>query len=45
MDVEKLWNTLLDKEDIKNIPLKDVIKVVIAVFEVINSGECYYINE
>ena len=45
MDVEKLWNSLLEKDDIKKIPLKDVIKVVIAVFEVINSGECYYINE
>jgi len=45
MNTEKLWHKLMENENIKNIPLKDVIKVVIAVFEVINSGECYYINE
>ena len=45
MDTEKLWNKLIEDENIKNIPLKDVLKVVIAVFEAINSGECYYTNE
>ena len=45
MDTEKLWNKLMENENIKKIPLKDVIKVVIAVFEVINSGECYYTYE
>ena len=42
MNTEKLWDKLMEDENIKNIPLKDVIKVVIAVFEVINSGECFY---
>lgn len=45
MNTEKLWKKLLENEDIKKIPLKEVIKVVIAVFEVINSGECFYENE
>ena len=44
MDTEKLWNKILENDDIKKIPLKDVIKVVIAVFDIINSGDCFYDN-
>ena len=42
--MKKLFEKLLENENIKNIPLKDVIKVVIAVFETINSGECFFEN-
>ena len=42
MDMRKLCKKLFEHEDIKNIPLEHVIKVVAVIFEIINSGECYY---
>ena len=45
MDMKKFCRKLFDDENIKNIPLEYVFKVVKAVFEIINSGECYYEND
>lgn len=45
MDMKKLCKLLFENENIKNIPLEYVIKVVAAIFEIINSGECFYENE
>lgn len=44
MDMKKLFKKLLETEDIKNIPLEHVIKVFAAIFEIINSGECFFEN-
>ena len=45
MDMRKLCKKLFENEDIKKIPLKYVVTVVHVVFELINSGECFYNNE
>ena len=45
MDMRKLCKKLFENEDIKKIPLKYVVTVVHVVFELINSGECFYKNE
>jgi len=45
MDMRKLCEKLFEHEDIKKIPLKDVVTVVYVIFDLINSGECYYDNE
>ena len=43
--MEKLYDSLMEKEDLKDIPIDYVFRVVICVFEVINSGDCFYKNE
>ena len=45
MNMTKLFNELIKDESIQGIPISHVLKVVIAVFELINSGEYYYENE
>lgn len=42
--MKKLFKRLLENEDIKNIPLEHVIRVAIAIFEIINSGDCFFEN-
>ena len=43
--MEKLFEKLFENDSIKNIPLEDVISVVTVVFNIINSGECFYEKE
>lgn len=43
--MKKLCKKLFESDEIANIPLEYVIKVVSVVFEIINSGECFYFNE
>lgn len=40
--MEKFYEILTERDDIKDIPLEHIIKVVVCVFEIINSGECFY---
>lgn len=42
--MKKLCKKLFENEDIKNIPLEYVIKVVAVIFDLINSGECFFDN-
>ena len=42
MDMNRLFKALTSNEDIKDIPLTYVMRITIAVFEIINSGECFY---
>ena len=42
MDMDKLFKALTSNEDIKDIPLTYVMRITIAVFEILNSGECFY---
>lgn len=44
MDMEKLYDRLLNDETISDIPIELVIRVVLSVFEIIGSGECFYKN-
>lgn len=42
MDTDKLFKALTSNEDLKDIPLTYIMRITIAVFEIINSGECFY---
>lgn len=42
MDNNLLCKKLLEREDIKDIPAIHVLKVAIAVLEIIDSGECFF---
>ena len=45
MDMNKLYKILMNMDNIKDIPIMTVCRVVICVFEIINSGECFYKEE
>lgn len=45
MDVNKLFNTVILSEDIKNVPILYIIMVFNCVLEAISSGECFYKTE
>ena len=42
MDMKKLYKKLLNTEEIKDIPIETICRVVVCLFEIINSGECFY---
>lgn len=43
--MEKFYKLLMGREDIGGIPLDYILRVVVCVFEIINSGECFYKEE
>lgn len=45
MDIKKLCELLTMRPDIKDIPLSHIFRVACAVFEIINSGECFWERE
>ena len=42
MDTDKFYKLITSNADLQDIPLTYIMRVVIAVFEIINSGECFY---
>ena len=42
MDMDKFYKLITSDEDLRDIPLIYIMRVAIAVFEIINSGECFY---
>ena len=42
MDMDKFFDLLMENEHVKGIPLMHVLYITLAVFEIINSGECFY---
>ena len=42
MDMDKFFELLINDDSIKDVPLMYVMQVALAVFEIINSGECKY---
>lgn len=42
MDTNKLYKLLTSNADLQDIPLIYIMRITIAVFEIINSGECFY---
>ena len=42
MDMEKFCDKLLDDENIKDIPISYVFRVVASVLSLIAEGECFY---
>lgn len=45
MDMDLFFKELMKKEEVKHIPVEIICRVVICVFEVINSGECFFREE
>ena len=45
MDMNKFCDKLIEDENLKDIPLTFVFRVVLSVFSLIESGECFYENE
>lgn len=45
MDIIKLFEMVLDNDEIKDIPLVYVFEVVCCVVDAIGSGECFYKTE
>ena len=45
MDVIKLFEKVIESDEIRNIPLVYVFEVVCCVVDVISSGECFYNTE
>lgn len=45
MNMKKFCDMLTSRADIKDIPLSHIFRVACAVFEIINSGECFYDSE
>lgn len=42
MNMELLYKKLIDNDNMKDIPIETICKVVVCVFEIINSGDCFY---
>ena len=42
MDMDKLCKMLTNDVDIQDIPILYIFRVAVAVFKIINSGECMY---
>ncbi len=42
MNTKLLCEKLIENEDLKDIPTMHVLRVAIAVLEVIDSGECFF---
>lgn len=45
MDNKILCEKLIEREDLKDIPAIMVLRVAIAVLEIIDSGECFFDRE
>ena len=43
--MKKLCKKIFEDEDIRDIPVEYVIRIVSVIFELINSGEFYYQND
>lgn len=42
MDMDKLYKLIINNEELKDIPIIYIVRITVAVFEAINSGECMY---
>ena len=42
MDMKKFCDELMNDEDLRDIPLTYVFRVVISIFTLIDSGKCFY---
>lgn len=42
MNMDKFYKLLMNNEELQDIPMTYIIRIAIAVFEIINSGDCMY---
>ena len=45
MDIIKLFEKVIENDEVKDIPMLYVFTVVCAVVDAIGSGECFYRND
>lgn len=45
MDIKKLYEKVIQSEEVHDIPLIHILAVLSAVLDAIASGECFYENE
>ena len=45
MDIKKLYEKVIQSDEVHGIPLLHILTVLNAVLEVIGDGECFYENE
>ena len=45
MDIVKLYEKVIQDEDLHDIPLLHILAVLISVVEAIGDGDCFYENE
>jgi hypothetical protein len=45
MDVNKLYLMVMASDEVKDVPILHIMKVLYCVLELIGSGECFYENE
>ena len=45
MDIKRLYEKVIQSEEVHGIPLIHILTVLNVVMEVIGSGECFYENE
>lgn len=45
MDIKKLYEKVIQSEEVHDIPLLHILAVLNVVIEVIGTGECFYENE
>lgn len=45
MDVSKLFKNLMNREEVRGIPLKHIFTVLNCVLDIIGSGDCFYPKE
>ena len=44
MDIKKLYEKVIQSEEVHDVPLIHILKVLNVVMEIIGSGECFYEN-
>lgn len=45
MDIKKLYEKVIQSEEVHGIPLLHILAVLNTVMDIIGSGECFYENE
>ena len=45
MDIKKLYEKVIQSEEVHGIPLLHILAVLNVVIELIGTGECFYENE
>ena len=45
MDLEKLCQRVMNSDDVKEIPVIYVYKIIFTIIDAISSGECFYDTE
>ena len=45
MDTDKLYQKIMNDEELKDIPIIFITKVICAVLRIINDGDCFYETE